>query len=233
LIISEIDIANHLNMLRNHLIFLLSLITLSVTGLTQSAWAQSVSLSGNMGANKALLMIDGSPYTVNVGSTVQGVRLISVNANEAVVEVGGKRANVRLGAGQAHWDAGRNDIDQNRIVMATGAGGHFFSSGTINGKTVEFLVDTGASVISIGQAQADRIGLKYRSSPRTMTNTANGPVATHSVSLATVRIGNVQLYEVQALVVPADMPYVLLGNSFLNRFEMKIDNQTLTLDKRY
>ena len=54
----------------------------------------------------------------------------------------------------------------------------------------------------------------------------------HRVTLDTVRIGDVQVYNVEAAVVPAQMEQVLLGNSFLTRFQMKRDNDTMTLDKR-
>ena len=50
--------------------------------------------------------------------------------------------------------------------------------------------------------------------------------------LTSVRIGDVQVYNVEALVVPAQMPYVLLGNSFLTRFQMKRENEMMTLERR-
>jgi aspartyl protease family protein len=53
------------------------------------------------------------------------------------------------------------------------------------------------------------------------------------VQLASVKLGEVTLYDVPAVVLPAAMPYVLLGNSFLSRFQLRRDNSTLTLDKRY
>ena len=48
-----------------------------------------------------------------------------------------------------------------------------------------------------------------------------------------MRIGDVQVYNVDASVLPAPLPYVLLGNSFLDRFQMRRENTQLTLDKRY
>ena len=63
--------------------------------------------------------------------------------------------------------------------------------------------------------------------------TANGDVPNYSAKLATVRIGDVQVYEVDAVVSPAPMPYILLGNSFLTRFQMKRENDVMTLDLRY
>ena len=195
------------------------------------AGAQTVSMSGRLG-DKALLMIDGSPRTVAVGSTVQGVKLVGVTTESAVVELGGKRVTVPLGGAQVNLGGAASEGGGSRIVLAAGSGGHFSSGGSINGRAVEFMVDTGASVVSMGQSDAERIGLKYREGQRGMANTANGPVPVHRVMLTSVRIGDVQVYNVEALVIPAQMPYVLLGNSFLTRFQMKRENDVMTLEKR-
>ncbi|HQD84275.1 MAG TPA: retropepsin-like aspartic protease [Quisquiliibacterium sp.] len=120
-----------------------------------------------------------------------------------------------------------------RVVLEAGHGGHFVSAGQINGKHVEFIVDTGASVVSLGQSDAARVGIKLDPARRVRMNTANGQVAAFQVQLASVKLGDVTLYDVPAVVLPGSMPYVLLGNSFLSRFQLRRDNSTLTLEKRY
>ena len=194
--------------------------------------AQSVSLSGSLG-DKALLVIDGKPRTVAVGSTVQGVKLVNVSGNDAVVEVGGKRVTLALGGAQVNLGGAPSDGGGAQIVMVAGSGGHFTASGSINGKAVSFLVDTGATSMALSEALADRIGLDYRKAQRGMANTANGPVPIHVMPLNVVRIGDVQVFNVEAVIVPAPMEQVLLGNSFLTRFQMKRENDRLTLDRRY
>jgi aspartyl protease family protein len=195
------------------------------------AWAQSVAFSGSLG-DKALLVIDGTPRTLAAGSTVQGVRLISVNGSDAVVEVAGKRAALQLGRAQVNLGGVASAGGGSQIVLTAGTGGHFLTTGSINGKTVRFVVDTGATHIALSQAEADRIGLAYQTGQRGMSNTANGPVPVHRIMLDVVRVGDVQVYNVEATVLPAQMDQVLLGNSFLSRFQMKRDNDTMTLDKR-
>jgi aspartyl protease family protein len=200
--------------------------------LAGAAGAQTVSMSGRLG-DKALLMIDGNPRTVAVGSTVQGVKLVGVTADAAVVELGGKRITVPMGGAQVNLGSAANsEGGGSRIVLTAGSGGHFVTSGAINGRVVEFVVDTGASTVALSQSDADRIGLKYQEGRRGMANTANGPVPVHRVMLTSVRVGDVQVYNVEALVLPAQMPYVLLGNSFLTRFQMKRENDVMTLEKR-
>jgi aspartyl protease family protein len=197
-----------------------------------AAAAQTVSLGGSLG-NNALLVIDGKPRHVAVGSTVQGVRLISVSGNDALVEVGGKRLALQLGAAQVNLGGVQSEGGGKQIVLTAGTGGHFVTSGSINGKSVRFMVDTGATSIALGQDEAERIGLDYKSGQRGYSSTANGPVPVYRANLASVRIGDVMVYNVDAIVSPAPMPYVLLGNSYLGRFQMRRENDRMTLDKRF
>ena len=203
-----------------------------VLGAGSAAVAQTVSMSGAF-TGKALLMIDGAPRTVAVGDTVRGVKLLSVTGSEAVVELKGKRATLALGGAQVSIGGSGADAGGSQIVLAAGSGGHFVTSGAINGRAVRFMVDTGASLVGIGQAEADALGIDYRKGQRGMAGTANGAVPAYVVSLASVRVGEVTLYNVEALVTPVAMPYVLLGNSFLSRFQMKRENDVLTLVRRF
>ena len=201
--------------------------------LAAPAFAQSVSLSGSLG-DKALLIIDGTPRTLAAGSTVQGVKLIAVNGNSATVEVNGQRQVLSLGGAQVNLGGTPSEGGgASQIMMTAGTGGHFITSGAINGQSVRFLVDTGATYVSMGAAEADRLGIDYRKGQRGVTQTANGQVPVYRVSLASVRVGDVQVYNVEALVGQAPMDLVLLGNSFLTRFQMKRENDTMTLTKRF
>lgn len=196
-----------------------------------AAQAQSVGYSGRMG-DKALLLIDGSPRTLAVGAAAQGVKLVALQADAAQVEVGGKRHWVNLGGMQANLGGTASAGNGSQIVLQAGAGGHFITGGSINGRSTRFMVDTGASLVSIGQKEADSLGLKYRDGERGMAQTANGNVPVYRVVLNSVTVGDVQVYNVEALVMPATTEHILLGNSFLNRFQMKRENDRLTLDKR-
>jgi aspartyl protease family protein len=208
--------------------------TLAAAGLlvAGSAVAQSVTLNGTSGNRLALLVIDGTPRTLAVGQSVQGVRLVALADGEARIEVGGRQVLLRIGAAPVKLGAGAKDGGGSEIVLTASSGGHFMSSGSINGGAVKFLVDTGATLVALSQADAERIGLRYREAERFVTHTANGPVPVHRVMLNSVRIGDVEIYNVEAAVVPAQMPFVLLGNSFLTRFQMKRENDRMTLVKR-
>jgi aspartyl protease family protein len=197
-----------------------------------AAAAQSVSMGGSLG-NNALLVIDGKPRTVAVGAAVDGVRLVSVTRNDAIVEVKGKRVALRLGDAQVNLGGKASAGGGKQIVLTAQSGGHFYAPGTINGKAVRFVVDTGATLVALDQYEADRLGIDWKSGRRGMSRTANGDTPIFRTTLPSVRIGDVQVYNVEAVVSPSPMPYILLGNSYLSRFQMKRENDVMTLDLRY
>jgi aspartyl protease family protein len=94
------------------------------------------------------------------------------------------------------------------------------------------MVDTGATTIAMSAAEADRLGLRYEGGRRGVANTAGGNVAVYEVNLNSVRIGDVEVYNLSAGVVQAPMPYILLGNNFLSRFNMRRDGDTMRLEKK-
>jgi aspartyl protease family protein len=207
------------------------LILTALLACTATVQAQTVTLNGHIGASKALLVIDGEPHSVAVGTTVRGVRLLSLGDSRAEIEVTGERRSLALGAGGVRA-AGAAATSGREIVLTAGTNGHFRTIGQINGKSVEFMVDTGASVVSLGQAEADLLGLDYKNGKPGMARTANGTVPLRVIVLNSVRIGDVEIANVEAAVHPGSLGVVLLGNSFLTRFQMRRENDVMRLEKR-
>ncbi len=193
----------------------------------------SVSLNGSLGRSAALLVIDGQVKTLRVGESHGGVKLLQVGDNRATVEMEGKRHELVLGAAMVAQSGGSGAPQGSRIVLQAGSGGHFHALGSINGQSVRFLVDTGATSIALSRSDADRMGIKYLNGQAVRIQTANGVINGHVTNLDRVRIGDVEISGVQATVADRDMPYALLGNSFLSRFNMKRENETLTLERRF
>jgi aspartyl protease family protein len=195
--------------------------------------AQTVSMAGSIGDSKALLMINGAPHTLAVGSTVKGVTLKRVMPGQSEVEIAGKTLMVVMGGAPASVGAGApSGANGREILIAAGAGGHFMTSGHINGKPVQLMVDTGATSVAISRSDAERLGIDWKNGQRGLSQTAGGVVQTHAVSLTSVRIGDVEVFGVNAIILPVEMPFVLLGNSFLNRFAMRRDSNVMKLEKR-
>ena len=205
--------------------------SLSLCALT--AMAQSVAMTGAMG-RKALLVIDGgAPKALASGEVHQGVKVISVGSDQAVVEVTGHRQAVTLGAAPVSVGRRSASSGNGQIVLSAGSGGHFLAQGSINGRATQFVVDTGATMVSMGESEARRLGINFESGQRMRAHTANGVATGYRISLSSLRIQDVEVYNVEAAVMPVGMPFILLGNSFLSRFQMKQENGTMTLTRRF
>jgi len=186
-------------------------------------------------AGKAVVSINGGkPRALVEGQiTPEGVKLISASSTSATFEVGGQRQTLAPGEGAAvattAFGAGGD-----RVTLAADSRGHFVTTGVVNGTSLRFLVDTGASSIVLSSADARRIGVNYLAGTRSFTQTANGTVQVYNVKLDTVRVGDITVNNVDASVIEGDkLPIALLGMSFLNRMEMRRDNSSLTLIRRY
>ena len=197
------------------------------------AHAQSVMLTGTIGS-RAILIVDGSaPKTVAVGETFQGVKLLSLAAEQATVEAGGKRVALRMDQPVSIGGSGPGGGGGTRIVLPASSGGHFMTQGAINGRSVNFMLDTGATTVALSAADAQRIGLDFSKGQPVRVNTANGVAQGWRVRLNSVRVGDVEVYDVEAIVSQQPMPYVLLGNSFISRFSMRRDTDQMVLEKRF
>jgi aspartyl protease family protein len=118
-------------------------------------------------------------------------------------------------------------------VLSADSGGHFMVQGQINGKATTMVVDTGATGVVIAESEAKRMGLKYSTGLPMKVSTANGVVPAWYMKISTIRVGDVVAYDVDGVVTTGAMPYVLLGNSFLARFQMTRTNDQMVLEKRY
>lgn len=200
--------------------------------LTLPAQAVDVTVVG-LTNDKAIVTVNGGrPKTLSVGQVgPEGVKLISATSEAAVLEIDGKRRTLTMGQGitTSFETTGRSKV----ILNADGTG-HFLTNGTINGGQVKFLVDTGATMVSMGVSDARRLGINYLKGERGASNTANGVATVYHVKLDSVRVGSITMTNIDGVVhESSDMPFVLLGMSFLGRLEMKHEGQTLTMMQRF
>lgn len=129
------------------------------------------------------------------------------------------------------------DPDMEAQVLSAGsirlkreADGHFYADVQVNGATVNFMVDTGASGIALTTDDAQRAGLQFsRSSFEVVGEGASGPVKGQLVSLDRVRLGSKTLQNTEAVIIDGGSQS-LLGQSFLQHFgEVKISGDTMVL----
>lgn len=181
----------------------------------------------------AVLVVDGgAPRTVRVGSSIRGVRVVSVERDTATVEVEGRRTQLRMGESPGSLGSGESGGPAAVTLTADGRG-HFVTPGSVNGAPIRFLVDTGATYVSIGRSDAARIGVDLKNAEQGMSMTANGPAPVWKVRLSSVSVGAITLRDVDGVVHGTDMPMALLGMSFLNRMEMRRNGESMTLKRRF
>lgn len=198
-----------------------------------AAWSMDVALAGLL-PGRAVIVIDGGhPRTLAVGAkTAEGVKLLALENGAAVFEIEGKRQ--RLVLGEQSISSGGSGGGGASVTLTADRWGQFSTTGSVNGASVRFLVDTGASTVTLSANDAIRAGLDYHSNGEVVaTSTANGIIAVWRVRGVTVRIGSITLHQVDVNVTESHMPSSLLGMSFLNRLEMKREGDTMILKQRY
>jgi len=191
--------------------------------------SQSIVVKG-LFKNAALLLVDGEQVLIKVGKVKKGIKLIKANSKDALLEINGRRQQLGLSkqVGGSYQEA------KSRVVrIASRQGGHHWVRGQINGRNIDFIVDTGASVIAMNLSTAKRLGIDYENGQPGYINTANGVTEIRVVNLAKVTVGSITHYNVQASVSLNDaLGVTLLGNSFLSRTNMKTENGVLILEAR-
>ncbi|MDB5773481.1 MAG: family clan aspartic protease [Burkholderia sp.] len=198
--------------------------------LANAAYAVDISVVG-LFPNKAVLVVDGkSPKTYAAGNAVaDGVKLVSVSESGATIDINGKRQTIVIGE---HFNRSTSGGTASVSLQADGQG-HYMVQGQINGGTARMLLDTGATLIAIPASDARRLGIDYKRGQIGYLNTANGVVSAYRVKLDTVRVGDIELNQVDAVVQESGLPIILLGMSFLNRTAMQRDGEMMTLTKRF
>jgi len=197
-----------------------------------AGWAADVSVIG-LFPGKAVVVIDGgAPRVLSAGQQpVGGVSLVSTDRETATLLIDGHKKTLRIGQ---HQGGPALESSTQSATLTADAQGHFVVEGQINGGAVRFLVDTGATSVSLSSADANRLGIDYRKGQPGLMGTANGAAVAYKVRLDSVRVGDIVVANVDAAVLEGNqMPFALLGMSFLNRMDMRRVGQTMVLTKRF
>jgi aspartyl protease family protein len=185
-------------------------------------------------SGKAVVSINGGkPQTMTAGQvSSDGVRLISATTESATFEVGGKRQTLAMGQ---TISIGGGPVSAQRATLLADSGGHFVTTVEVNGISMRFMVDTGASLVTLSSGDARRAGINYLAGQKAVMQTANGTTPAFRVKLDKVRLGDIELTNVDGVVVEGNVmgELGLLGLSFLNRVNMQREGTTMTLTKRF
>ncbi len=180
-------------------------------------------------SNKAVVMIDGTRHIIAVGETSpEGVKVISASSRGAVLEIDGKQKQYDLGSAISTTFEKRQS--QKETIFAN-TGGMYMTYGNINGRSVRFLVDTGASTIAMNVKQAKQLGIRYdKEGLPANVSTASGFVNAFRIRLKSVSVGGITETNVEALIIDGDHPGpILLGMTFLGRLSVEHSGNAMTL----
>ena len=222
-------------MMMQRLFYSLILLIVSTWG-----WAAEVKVLVLL-SDKVVVTVDGKRHILKKGVPSQDeILLISTSLREetATIAIDGKEQayplNKQIYSYSSDEVAKKPQASQS-IIIAPDSYGMYEVSGTINGFSVNFVVDTGATLISMNSLDAKRIGLDYKLEGRkSIAETASGITNIYVMNLKRVQIGDIMLRNVRGAVHDGNFPTViLLGMSFLSRLNMNREGRVLKLTKEY
>jgi len=185
-------------------------------------------LVGQFGS-KAVLMINGNQRIIKINQvSSEGVKLLQVEPDYVVVLDNGQKKKVTFSTQMRTKYTKPKFSEINIWANSTGS---YVTAGSINGQVVDFLVDTGATSIAMNENTAQRLGIDFRyvGKPITVT-TASGVVTGYTINLNLVKVGDIQLHNVEGAVLEGGYPTeVLLGMSFLRHVSLERNNNLMTL----
>ena len=184
-------------------------------------------------SGQAMVTVDGQRRLLKLNKpSPEGLVLISADSKQAVIEVDGERRSYPLGS---HVSTRYDQREQTSAKIWRNQYGSYTTVGNINGLTVNFLVDTGATAVAMYRNDAKRLGIAYRLDGKPMyVSTANGTVLAFEVGLNRVQVGDIVLHNVVGFVIDSvGSGPILLGMSFLNRVTMDDQGKVLMLHRKF
>ena len=187
--------------------------------------------------DKVVVTIDGKQQILKKNKlTPEGVKLVKSNSKEATIEIDGIPKIFTLDEKIGNTFKTTSDVKKpysfkKTVTIKADAMGMNKTSGQINGKTVEFLIDTGATLVSMSSDLAKQLKIKYEKGKKIQMMTAKGPSIAYVVELNKVKIGDIELYNIAGSVSDDMSGRTLLGMSFLGKLGMKRKGRYLVLEK--
>lgn len=200
---------------------------------SSSAWAETASVKViALFTNKAMLVINDKNIIMKKGQVEQGVTLVSANGRGAVVRFE-NGVEKKLGINQSIQQAYKKP-EKNKLTIYSNNRGMFLLPGKINGRPTNFLLDTGATSIALSSEEADKLGLSYRSARETAVQTASEVVPAWQIKLDKVKVGEISVSNVEAVVLKGSSPRTtLLGMSFLKHLKLQRNGAAMLIEQKY
>ena len=182
-------------------------------------------------SNKAMLQINGKNHILKKGQNLNGITLLSANGRAATIRFDNGLEKT-LGLNQSIQQGYKKPVT-NKMTLYANRSGMFMTGGRINGQTTKFMVDTGATYVALSSTEADKLNLEFKSAPKVKLQTANEVASGWLINLESVKVGEIQVPQVKAVVMEGDTPHVLLGMSFLQHLKMERNGTAMTLEQKF
>lgn len=213
---------------------------LSLCLVSSLSYSQEVKVLGLFG-DRAFIKVGEKSAVLRVGQSLQNVQLKTIGNQQAILIVDSKEISLSLG--QSFQSASPPVVEEKMpdlvkpkasVNIYANLAKQFITNGVINGRIVNFLVDTSANSVSMSRKQAQRIGLDFRTKGKEgVSGTANGEVKHWQLMLNSVKVGAITLSFVEATIrdTDDDLP-ILLGMSFLSRVQLEQSGQKMILTEK-
>lgn len=179
------------------------------------AWAQPQVRVVGLFNGAAVVNVNGQRKFLRVGQRLDDVEVVSADPQQAVLRIDGRTQTFAL---DREYSDGYSAPQRREFSVPRSNNGHYQVTANVNGRPVSLLVDTGATSVALSGAQADQLGISYRDGTPGWVETASGHARAWRTTLKQVRLGDVEVVGVDAMVLEGNYPSQgLLGMSFLNR----------------
>lgn len=184
--------------------------------------------------DKAIVTIDGKQRVLKKGKeSPEGALLVESDSRQAIIEINGQQEIYALGS---HIGSNfKPPTEGKKLILAPDSAGMYNVSGSINGSHVSFIVDTGATLVSMNSDVAKKLGIDYKLiGKQGLSYTASGKSKIYIINLKKVKVGDIELHNVEGAVHEGNFPVItLLGMSFLGKLDMKREGRVMELQKKY
>ncbi|WP_348945273.1 retropepsin-like aspartic protease [Chitinibacter sp. FCG-7] len=209
-----------------------AMIAISLALSTLPALADDIVLIGTMG-NKGVFQINGQKKTLQSGQQSGMFKIISIQAESAIIASNGQQRQLLLGQGYVAQGGNPADGHASSLTLTPDERGHYLVNVGINQSSQAGIIDTGATHLSMSRPTAESMKISYKNGQQGHSQTANGNIGAWLVKLPQIRINNITLYDVTAVVRDSnDSAPILVGMSVLNRFQMRREQELMILSKK-
>lgn len=183
-------------------------------------------------SNAAVLKVDGKQRLLKSGETSpEGILLEKADSSGVTIRYEGKLTTIGL---SERITTQFRTPERRTAAVQVNRKGQYITTGSINGRPVRFLIDTGANILAMSSVSARSLGIDTSTGRRMRGTTASGTIESTEVYLGVVQVGDIVVENVQAVVIDGGYPTeILLGMSFLKNVKIEENAGLMLLTSQF